>query len=135
MPVEPADLATALCRAVMRDLDDQPILLELLRPGTVMTYDYEATTAAKRMAAGQYCAVLLPVPGFVSVRAHLKFHGLGFHDRAVLSPGDGEFEELIFVRYPDDPALIIGPEYEAELRAAVGKALAAIEESKEKADD
>lgn len=122
MIVEPVDLGTAVCRSVMRSLDDRPILLE--RYGSPP----EVTTAGERVIAMQWCAVLLPLPDMVSVRAHLKYWGMGIWDRAELSPAAGpSFRELIFVPYPDDLALIVGPGFERALREAAEKALDAAE--------
>jgi hypothetical protein len=128
MPVDPTDLGTAVCRALMRDMDDKPIALELYNPRDPSRRLYEETTESKNTFALQWCAVLMPLPDMVSVRAHLKYWGLGIWDRAELSPdADPSFRELIFVRYPDDPAQITAGPYEAALREATEKALRAAE--------
>lgn len=130
MPVEPLDLGTAVCRALMREMDDRPLVLELLAavPGRTA---YEYTSASEGAIAMQWCAVMFPLPDMISVRAHLKFWGMGIWDQAEISD-DPSFPHNLFVRYPSDPAAITGPELEAELRAAVEKALTAAETDRER---
>jgi hypothetical protein len=129
MPVNPTDLGTAVCRAIMRDLDGKPVILETFNVAT-HGRDFEYTPASERSIAAQWCVILLPMPDCVGVRAHLKFWGMGIWDQAELT--DGGNKENLFVRYPEDPALITGAEYETALRDAVGKALAAVEADKAK---
>lgn len=131
MTVTSTDLGTTACRSLLRDLDDKPVEIESYRaPGV---YDYVLTDAASRCISQQWCVVLLPLPDMISVRAHLRYWGFGIWERAELSPeADSSFRELIFVRYPEDQAAITGPEYGAELRAAVDKALDAIEADRAK---
>lgn len=126
MPVETTDLGAAVCRAVMREMDGKPVALELRRPGYAPRY--EATTAGGQTIAWQWCVILMPTLDFVSVRAQLHCTGGVLYRDAVLDPGDDTpFCQFLFVRYPADPAAITGPGYEAELRAAVEKAVAAVE--------
>ena len=133
MPVDPTDLGTAVCRSIMRGLDDRPIVLETRNAANPLTPVLESTTGGERDLAMQWCVVLLPLPDLVSVRAHLKYWGMGMWDRAELSPdAEPSFRELIFVRYPEDPAQITAGAYEAELREALGKALAAAEADRAK---
>jgi hypothetical protein len=129
MPVNPTDLGTAVCRAIMRDLDDKPVILETFNLAT-HGRDFEYTSASERAIAAQWCVILLPLPDCVGVRAHLKFWGMGIWDQAELADGDNKHN--LFVRYPEDPAQIMGAEYESALRAAVSKALAAIEADRAK---
>lgn len=130
MPVEPLDLGTAVCRALMREMDDRPLVLELLGavPGRT-TYEY--TSASEATIAMQWCAVVFPLPDMISVRAHLKFWGMGIWDQAEISD-DLSFPHNLFVRYPSDPSGITGPEFDTELRAAVEKALTAAETDRER---
>jgi hypothetical protein len=133
MPVDPTDLGTAVCRSIMRDLDGKPIVLETRNPANLLRPVLDATAAGEKDFAMQWCVMLLPLPDMVSVRAHLKYWGMGIWDQAELSPdADPSFRELIFVRYPDDPAQITAGPYEAELREAVGKALEAAEAGRAK---
>jgi hypothetical protein len=129
MPVNPTDLGTAVCRAIMRDLDDKPVILETFNVAT-HGRDFEYTPASERAIAAQWCVILLPLPDCVGVRAHLKFWGMGIWDQAELT--DGGNKENLFVRYPEDPAQITGAEYETALREAVSKALAAVEADRAK---
>lgn len=133
MPVNPMDLGTAVCHAIMRDLDDKPVLLQGYDPRQPVNPPMEATAAAEQAIMAQWCVVLLPTLDFVGVRAHLRYHGCGLYERAVLRPGDEPFEHSIFVRYPEDRTAITGAGYEAELRAAVHLALAAVEENRPRA--
>lgn len=128
MTVNPMDLGTAVCHAIMRDLDDKPILLQGYDPQQPMNPPLEATAAGERVIMAQWCVVLLPTLDFVGVRAHLRYQGLGLYEQAVLRPGAEPFEYSIFVRYPEDKTAITGAEYEAEVRAAAVEALAAVEE-------
>lgn len=130
MLVNPADLGTAVCRAIMRDMDDKPILLELHKPSAPSWPVIEATSAGERVIAAQWCVVLLPLPHAVGVRAHLKFWGMGIWDRAVLT--DGGNKENLFVPYPKAMELIGGDDYYAALRDAVDRALAAVEADRAK---
>jgi len=125
--VTTTDLGIAACRALMRDMDGKPVIMETYNPENPLVPDLEATSAGMRRIAGQWCAVLSVQPDKVSVSARLKYWGMGLRDYAPLNPADDYFKDYLFVRYPDDPALITGPEYEAELRAATGKAVAAVE--------
>lgn len=127
MTVSPMDLGIAVCHAVMRDLDDKPVLLHGYDPRQPMNPPMEATAAGENAIMAQWCVVLLPTLAFVGVRAHLRYYGLGLYEQAVLRPGEEPFEHSIFVSYPEDRTAITGAEYEAELRAAVGEALAAVE--------
>jgi hypothetical protein len=128
MPVDPADLGAAVCRAVMALLYDKPVVLEIYNHADPLHPFTEVVAAGPNVICKQWCAVLLPLPDMVSVRAHLKYWGMGIWDRAELSPdAEVSFRDLIFVRYPDDPAQITGPAFEAELREATEKALAAVE--------
>lgn len=123
MPVEPQDLGLAMCRVVMRDLDDRPAVI-----AGPLDMPWEETVAASRCVASQWTAVLTPNPDRVSVSARLRCMGFGLWEQAVLSPGAGQFDKLIFVLYPQDPAKITGAEYEARLREAVEKAVTVVEE-------
>jgi hypothetical protein len=130
MTVNPMDLGTAVCHAIMRDLNDKPILLQGYDPQQPMNPPMEATTAGEEVIMAQWCVVLLPTLDFVGVRAHLRYLGGGLYEQAVLRPGEEPFECSIFVRYPEDKTAITGPEYEADLRAAVEEAVAAVEEDR-----
>lgn len=131
MTVTTTDLGTAACAALMRALDGKPVALEIYKGSSV--YAYDLTSAAENCIAQQWCVILLPLPDMISVRAHLKYWGMGIWDRAELSPeADPSFRELIFVRYPEGQAAIAGPEFAAELRAAVDQALAAVEADRAK---
>lgn len=132
MTITNTDLGTAVCRSIMRDLDDKPLAVEVLRSLSPVSTSLEMTTAAERSIAQQWTVILLPTLDFVSVRANLKYWGLGLWDLAVLNPDGGSFDKNLFVRYPSDPSLITGPEYEVELRAAVEKALAAVDADRER---
>lgn len=127
MSVTTTDLGIAVARALMRDHDDRPVIMETYNPANPMTPHREATSAGAKRIAGQWCAVLSVQPDKVSVSARLKYWGMGLYDYAPLNPADGHFKDYLFIRYPDDPAMITGPEYEAELRAAAEKALDAAE--------
>lgn len=129
MPVETTDLGAAACRAVMRGMDGKPVALELRRPGYAPRY--EATTAGEQTIAWQWCVILMPTLDFVSVRAQLNCWGPGLYHDAELNPdGTSVTRNYLFVRYPAEPAAITGPEYEAELRAATERAVAAVEQDR-----
>jgi hypothetical protein len=125
MSVDPTDLGAAVCRALMREMDDKPIALELRDPRTLGRSVYEETGGMDGTVFMQWCVILMPLPDVVGVRAHLKFWGMGVWDRAELT--DGTNPGNLFVPYPDDPAQIAGPDYEAALRAAVVTALSAVQ--------
>jgi hypothetical protein len=117
---DPAALGAEVCRSLMTELAQHRILLETPVPGELLQRAWEATPGWDT-ARREWCAVLIPLLDMVSVRAHLCSR-FGFHDLAVLSPGDGEFSKYIFVRYPADPADITGPAFRERLGAAVLKA-------------
>lgn len=122
MPVSTYDLGVAVCRALMRELRDRPVIMNLSQSVT------EANPAAGQRFADQWCAVLTPTLDWVGVSTHLQSQGPFLWDQAVLDQG-GDFPHSIFVPYPVDPAAIIGPGYEASLRAAVEKALTVVDAS------
>lgn len=127
MSVTTTDLGIAVCRALMRELDSRPVIMETYNPARPMTPDRECTTAGMNRIAGAWTAVLSVQPDKVSVSARLKYWGMGLYDYAPLNPADDYFKDYLFIYYPDDPALITGPGYEGELRAAAESALAAAE--------
>lgn len=114
---DPVQIGVGVCRALIQDLDF-PVLIETPNRENPLGRVYEPNDAAQlRMKAGDWRVILVPTLDMVSVRAQ---HGFGFlPELAVLSPGDGQFDKYIFVKYPADRSQITGPEYEAELRAAV----------------
>ena len=122
----PLDLGVQACRTVMAELDDSPVWLERPAEDDLLARVFEKTTAGRRSLSGSWCVILLPTLDMISVRAHLRYGGIGMFDLAELDPGNEKFKNYIFVRYPSDPAAITGPGYAAELRAAANKALAAL---------
>jgi hypothetical protein len=123
--VSTSDLGATVCRALMRELDDQPIIMRTYNPAHPASDDQEWTTAGGRQIAGQWCAILSVQPDKVSVFAHLKYWGAGLYEYAHLNPGGEPFQDYLFITYPADPALIIQGGYADELRGATEKALAA----------
>jgi hypothetical protein len=115
-------LGTEACREIMRELADRPIMMELPDLDNLPGQIYEWTAAGN---GGDRWCILVPTLDMVSVRAQT---GSGFlPDLAVLSPGKGQFDKYIFVRHPSDPSLVGGEAHKAELRAAVEKALGALD--------
>lgn len=127
---DPVQLGTEACRALMRELDGYPVLLEAPAPGGPLNKLTEATAAGQRERHGTWCVVLVPTLDMVSVRAQLAMSILGWPDLAVLSPGEDRLREYIYVRYPQDRQQVAGPEYAARLRDAVLTATAAVAEGK-----
>jgi hypothetical protein len=125
--VSTTDLGIAVTRALMRDLDGRPLIMETWNPANPLVPDREATSEGARRIAGQWCAILSVQPDKIAVSVRLKYWGMGLYDYAPLNPDDSYFKDYLFIRYPDDQALITGPAYEAELRAAAEKALDAAE--------
>jgi hypothetical protein len=125
MGVSTSDLGATVCRALMRELDHQPIIMRTYNPAHPASDDQEWTTAGGRQIAGQWCAILSVQPDKVSVAAQLRYWGAGLYEYAHLNPGDKHFQDYLFISYPADPALIIQGGYEAELRTALEAALAA----------
>jgi len=126
MPVTTSDLGAAVCRALMRDLDDKPVIMQAYNPANPVTPDEEWTTAADGQAIGQWCVILSVQPDKISVAARTSYWGVGRYNLAQLRPDkDDYFKDYLFIQYPDDPALITGPGYEAQLRAAIDTALTA----------
>jgi hypothetical protein len=119
---DPVALGAEACRAAMRAMDEEPIRMQRYNSADPLKPIVETTSTFER--AGQR-VVLLPTLDFISVWAVLRTWGFGLDDLAVLRPGE-KFENNIYVRYPSDPALITGPEYGRELRAAIVKALDAL---------
>jgi hypothetical protein len=127
--VTTTDMATTVCRALMREMGDKPLRLSLFDLRT-MSYSYERTNAAR--IADQWTVTLMPTLEFVTVSAHGKYWGMGMHDD--LDIGGSKRPQYHYVRYPDgDPTLIAGAEYVTALRAAVEQALAAVERDHAKA--
>jgi len=127
---DPVQLGTEACRALMRELDGYPVLLETPAPGDPLNRLTEATAAGQRERNGTWCVVLVPTLDMVSVRAQLAMTVLGWPDLAILSPGEDRFKEYIYVRYPQDTQQVAGPQYAARLRDAVLTAAAAVAEGK-----
>jgi hypothetical protein len=120
---DPTVLGADACLAIMRELYASPIKMKRYNPADPLNDITEATPAG---AGETRCVVLTPMFDMVSVCTRLRGWGMGLYDYAVLTPGAGQLEDYIYVQYPSDPALITGPEYGRELRAAIVKALDAL---------
>jgi hypothetical protein len=145
MTVTAADLGAAVCRALMRELADRSVRLDLwvgypkgataaahvAAHGPEVAYRYEYTPAGERRVADQWTVVLLPTPAFVTVRATGRYWGFGVWDDLDIGAANDLTPTGDYVRYPagheDDPSLVTGDGYVGRLRAAIERALAVVE--------
>lgn len=116
MPISRADLGATACRALMRDLDDRPLVLDLW----VGLGQFACERTGNTRLIDQWTVAISPTLDWVSVVAH----GQGWE---FLPLPDSDTGRSYLLRYPANAVDIIGPDYAAQLRAAVDKALQVVE--------
>lgn len=120
-------MAETVCRRIMADLPDAPLVLETyVRPGE---YDYERTDAARLL--DQWVVMLRPTLDFVSVGGQGRLRGFGLYDEVDIGGQNDIGPQYDYVTFPvearHNPALVVGDEYVARLRTSVERAVAAVE--------
>jgi hypothetical protein len=136
MSLNSMDLGLAACRALMRDLDDKPVFLEVYNPNVAGRHTYETTSEGQRRGGLSLsrAVVLVATLDMVGVRANLAYEGFGMYEQAELSPeADEQKKPYAFFYYGDYPDGPTSAAFQGAVRAAVDKGLAAIEQHAEAA--
>ena len=123
MSVNRTDLGATVCRALLREMADKPVRLDIWAGAG----QWHIERTGQIRVLDQWTVRISPTLEYVSVVAQGRYQTLIGCDTIPI-PGDDTTEAgTLLIAYPKDSAEITGDEYAARLREAVERALVVCE--------